>query len=136
MGLYSIKFFFGIFVALAYMGIGIFGLFRLNHNTEMPMPNCPYSQNSYSLCENSLDHINNWRQFSNATFPSLLFLSFLLLIVVLYFYNKQNFLKQKQYFYRWKYYLYSKKLDIYPNKIISWLSLFENSPSFSYVRHS
>lgn len=130
------KLFLGIFILLAYISIGIFGLVKLDHMSNIPMENCPYAQNAYSLCETSLDHINNWRQFSNAIFPTLSLLSFLILGIILYFYNKQNFLKQSQYFYRWKYYLYNKKLDTYNNKIIKWLSLFENSPSLSYVRHS
>ena len=132
----NIKLLIGVCVLLAYMGIGIFGLFEFSHANEMPMENCPYAQNGYSLCENSFDHINNWRQFSNTTFSALFILSLLILGIILYFYNKRNFLKQNQYFYRWKYRLYDKKLNNYDNKIIKWLSLFENSPSFSYVRHS
>jgi hypothetical protein len=115
----------------AYISIGVLGLFEFSHMSEAPMANCPYADNGSSLCENSLDHINNWKQFSNATFPSLLLLSFLTILgLVLYFFGQKNFLNQKQYFYKWKYYLYNKKLFVYPNKIIRWLSLFENSPSF------
>ena len=130
------KLFIGAFVLLAYISIGIFGLFKFNHMSETPMANCPYTQNSFSLCENSLTHINDWRQFSNATFPSLLVLSLLVLGIILYFFGKQNLLNQKQYFYKWKYYLNRKKLYTYEERIIKWLSLFENSPSLSYVRHS
>ena len=107
-------------------------MFELSHATEMPMANCPYAQNSFSVCENSLDHINNWQQFSNITFPSLFTFLLLTFGLVLYFYGKQNFLNQKQYFYKWKYYLDNKKLYSYSNRIIKWLSLFENSPSLSY----
>ena len=132
MKLYNAKLFFGFFVLLTYISIGVFGLFELSHATEMPMANCPYAQNSFSVCENSLDHINNWQQFSNITFPSLFTFLLLTFGLVLYFYGKQNFLNQKQYFYKWKYYLYNKKLYSYSNRIIKWLSLFENSPSLSY----
>ena len=124
------------FILLAYLSIGVFGLFQLNHTTEMPMPNCPYAQGGFSLCENSFAHINNWRQFSNAIFPTLIFSSLLILGIILYFYNKQKLLKQTKYFYRWKYYLHNKKLHTFPNRIIKWLSLFINSPSLSYIRHS
>ncbi|OGI93942.1 hypothetical protein A3A03_03695 [Candidatus Nomurabacteria bacterium RIFCSPLOWO2_01_FULL_40_18] len=136
MNLRKIKFFLGILFLLIYLSIGVFGLFKFNHVTEMPMPNCPYAQNSFSLCKNSFDHVNNWRQFSNTTFPSLFIFSLLILGIVLYLFGRQNFLNQKQYFYKWKYYLYDKKLQTYPNRIIRWLSLFENSPSLSYARHS
>lgn len=128
----NLKLFLGFFVLLIYMSIGVFGLLKLDHTTEMPMVNCPYAQNGSALCENSFDHINNWQQFSNATFYSFLIFSLLILGIVLYFFGKQNFLKQKQYFYRWRYYLNNKVLDTYSNKIIKWLSLFENSPSLAY----
>jgi len=131
MNLSNLKLFFWLFIVFAYISIGVLGLFEFNHMSEAPMANCPYADNGSSLCENSLDHINNWKQFSNATFPSLLLLSFLTILgLVLYFFGQKNFLNQKQYFYKWKYYLYNKKLFVYPNKIIRWLSLFENSPSF------
>jgi hypothetical protein len=137
MRLHNIKLFLGLFVLLAYISIGVFGLFRFSHNSETPMANCPYAQNSFSVCENSLNHINNWRQFSNVIFPSFLFLfSFLFFGLVLYFFSKQNLLNKKQYFYKWKYYLDNKKLFACPNRIIKWLSLLENSPSLLHARHS
>lgn len=125
----KIKLFIGIFILLAYISIGVFGLLQFNHVSETPMMNCPYSENSFSLCENSFDHINNWRQFSNVI-PSSLFI-FLFLGLILYFLCKQNFLNQRQYFYKWKYYLDNKKLLACPNRIIKWLSLLENSPSIN-----
>jgi len=125
------QFFIGAFVLLAYIGIGIFGLFQFGHMSEAPMANCPYAENGFSVCANGLDHINDWRQFSNTTFSSLLIFSLLIILgIIIYFFGHKNFLNQKQYFYKWKYYLYNKKLHDSPNKIIEWLSLFENSPSF------
>lgn len=122
------KLYIGTFILLAYISIGIFGLFQFRHLSETKMDNCPYAQNEYALCKTNLDHINNWRQFSNTTFSSL-FLLFILGII-LHFFNQRKFLNKKHYFYKWKYYLYNKKLNIYPNRIIKWLSLLENSPSF------
>ena len=132
MTLRNIKLFLGISILLAYISIGVFGLIQSNHMAEAPMVNCPYSQNSYSICENSLDHINGWRQFSSTTFSSIFIFSLLILGIILYFFNQQNFLNPKLYFYKWKYYLYNKKLHTFPNRIIKWLSLFENSPSFMF----
>lgn len=126
------KLHFGISILLVYIAIGAFGLFGLSHMTEMPMSNCPYTVNSSSVCNNSFDHINNWRQFSNTTFPSLFFFAFLALGAFLLLFVNRNLLYQKQYFYKWKYFLYNKKLFISPNRIIKWLSLLENSPSFSF----
>ncbi|OGI46251.1 hypothetical protein A2121_02980 [Candidatus Nomurabacteria bacterium GWB1_40_6] len=130
MSLLNTKLFFGLFILLAFISIGVFGLFEFNHVNEKPMVNCPYANNGSSLCVNSLNHINNWRQFSNVTLFALFIFSFLILGIVLYFLGKQNFLNSKQYFYKWKYYLDSKKLNTYSNRIIKWLSLLENSPSF------
>ncbi len=126
------KLFIGILILLAYVGIGAFGLFKFSHTSEKPMPNCPYTQNNFSLCENSFDHINNWRQFSDVILPTFLALSFLILGIVLYIFSEQNLLHQNHYFYKWKLYLDNQKSDTYQARIIKWLSLFENSPSLSY----
>ena len=132
MSLYKAKSFIGIFILLVYISIGIFGLFKFNHISEIPMVNCPYTQNGYTICENSLSHINDWQQFSNVTFSSLFTLSLLILGLILYFFGKRNFLNQKQHFYKWKYYLDNKKLFTRSQKIIKWLSLLINSPSLSH----
>lgn len=122
----------GAFILIAFISIGVFGLFQLNHMSKAPMIDCPYAQNGSSLCENTFNHINDWRQFSNTIFPSLFIFLILTLGIVLYYFSKQNFLNQNQYFYKWKYYLDNKKLLASPNRIIKWLSLLENSPAFWY----
>jgi hypothetical protein len=129
MSLHNIKLFIGLSILLAFISTGVFGLFQISHVIEAPMENCPYIQNNFSVCANNLNHIDDWRQFSTTTISSLIVFSFLVLSIILYFFGKQNFLKQKQYFYKWKYSLYSKKLYISPNKITRWLSLLENSPA-------
>ena len=139
MSLHKLKSLAGVFVLLAFISMGVFGLLQFNHADHLvgtPMINCPYAENSYSICENTLDHINKWQQFSTAIFPSLFVFLVLILGVVLYFFGKQNFFNQKQHFYKWKYYLDNKNFYSYSQEINKWLSLFENSPSLSYVRHS
>lgn len=136
MSFHNIKLLIGIFILLTYIGIGVLGLSQFSHINEVPMKDCPYTQNSSAICTNSIDHANNWRQFSNVILSSFFIFSLLILGIILYFFDKQNFLNQKQYFYSWKYYLYNIKLYTSPDRIIEWLSLLENSPSFSYVRHS
>ena len=128
MNLYNTKLFLGVFVLLAYISIGTFGLFEFNHTIETPMSDCPYAQNSYSLCENSLAHINNWRQFSNVIFSSIV-VSFIIFGIILYFFD-HNFFDRKKHFYKWKHYLHRKKIYTYRQEMLKWLSLFENSPSF------
>ncbi|KKS23388.1 MAG: hypothetical protein UU82_C0031G0005 [Candidatus Nomurabacteria bacterium GW2011_GWC2_41_8] len=130
MSLRNIKLFIGAFVLLIYISIGIFGLFKFSHIAEAPMVDCPYAQNGYSICENSFDHINNWRQFSSAIFPSLFLFSFLIFGMILYFLGGQVFSNQKPFlFYKWKLFFYNKTSYNHLDKIIKWLSLFENSPS-------
>lgn len=121
------KFFIGILILLAYIGIGVFGLFQKGHTAEMLAINCPYSVGSFSVCDGSINHIDHWRQFSNITLASLLIFS-VMMGIVLYFLNKHKFYNQKQYFYRWKYYIDKQKSSDYLLKMIKWLSLFENSP--------
>lgn len=129
MKLSNMKLFIGVFLLLAYMSIGVFGLLQFAHMNNMPMADCLYSENSYSICDNGLTHINNWHQFSDLILSSLLILG-----IVLYFFSKHNFLNQKQHFYKWKYYLNNKLSYLFQRRIIKWLSLLENSPSFSVVR--
>ena len=130
MKLRNLKLSLGIFVLLAYMSIGIFGLFQWNHTAEMPMENCPYTQNGYAICANTLDHIAKWQQFSSAIFPTLLLLSALALGMILFFLNQEKYFGQDQNFYRWKYYLNNKKPYSPEEGMVKWLSLLENSPSF------
>ena len=47
MNLHNKKLLISVFILLAYISIGIFGLFQFNHMTETPMVNCPYTQNEY-----------------------------------------------------------------------------------------
>lgn len=123
-------------LVISFISIAVFGLFSFSHNSSMPekpMVNCPYAENGYAVCSNTFDHIKNWQQFSNIIVPSLFVFSLILLGAVLLIFNKRNLLKQNNYFYRWRYYLKdNKKLFTYREKIIEWLSLFENSPSLSY----
>lgn len=122
------KLFLGVFILLSYISIGIFGLFDFNHMIEISMVDCPYTQNSYSLCENSLDHINNWRQFSNVIFSSPA-ISLIIFVIILYFFD-HTFFDREKHFYKWKYYLHNRQIYTYQQEILRWLSLFENSPSF------
>ncbi len=134
MGLNKTKLFTGIFILLAYISIGVFGLFQFSHASDMPMVNCPYSVGSSSLCENTISHIEHWRQFSNTTFSPLFIFSLLILGIILYIFNKWSFLnKELHLFYKWKYYIDNKKLYAYRYKIIKWLSLFENSPPVNTI---
>lgn len=130
--------FIGALVLIAFISIGVFGLLQFNHKshaTEVPMVNCPYAENGSSICENTLAHIANWEQFSSVVVSSIFIFTFLIL-GIFYFLNWQDFLNQNTHFNKWRHFLHNKKPYSGAHKIIKWLSLFENSPSFSYVRHS
>ncbi|MEX2029216.1 MAG: hypothetical protein WD963_01915 [Candidatus Paceibacterota bacterium] len=125
-----------IFVLIAFLAIGVFGLLPFthrSHTTEVPMMNCPYAENGYAICESNFDHINNWQQFSNVTLSALFVL--FLVFALIWFFN-YDFFNREKYFYQRRYYLDNKNLYLYEEIITKWLSLFENSPSLSYVRHS
>jgi len=116
--------FIGILILLAYLGIGVFGLFPFSHASQMHTTNCPYALGSSSVCQNNIEHIDHWLKFSNTTFKSQFVFSFLILGIILYLFNAGSFLDPKRYFY------VRKRDTTYTSleKIIKWLSLFENSP--------
>ena|SRR3989344_3154467 len=122
------SFIIGALVLVAFMGIGIFGLFVLGHSThtEAPMVNCPYTKGRAALCANNFEHINNWQQFSNIILTALFV--FLILVLTLYVFGRSLF--GDKYLHRSKYYLdHNKKPYSYYGAITRWLSLFENSPN-------
>lgn len=133
MNLVNKKLFIGAFILLAYIGIGVFGLFNFTHSVEMPMVNCPYVDGGSSVCDNSLAHINNWQQFSNVIVPAFFLLTFLVLGIALYFLFTRNFFKNLlRLSYVWRFYIKKKISHISLRKITRYLSLFENSPSFAF----
>ncbi len=139
MSIWKNNFIIGSLVLLAFVSVGVFGLVGWSHttsSTETPMMNCPYAENGFSVCENTLDHISGWQQFSNVTLMSLFALYLFVSGIILYFIGKHNFFNEKQYFESWKYYLDIKILYSPKEEIIKWLSFFENSPSFLYARYS
>ena len=124
----------GVFVLMAFLSMAVFGLLQFSHvmhSKEAPMVNCPYQENSYSICNNVLEHISTWQKFVNVISSSLFVL--FALFFILYFFSSYDFWKQKQKFFFWRYYLYHKS-NPSTGELIKWLSLFENSPSFSYAR--
>ena len=127
----SRKLFIGLLILTAFVGVGVFGLLNFDHLSGAPMPDCPYTQNSFSLCENSLNHIAGWQKFSSIILP----LIFVLLILAGVFYSLgQNLFDTVQNFYRRR--DSDAKKYFYTGTILKWLSLFENSPSFARLRYS
>src|SRR3989338_9146583 len=90
MNMRNAKLLIGLLVLFAYVSMGVFGLFELGHTTAIPMDNCPYASNGFSVCANGLDHINKWQQFYAA--PTVPLFTFLLFaeVMVLYFFGRKN----------------------------------------------
>lgn len=122
----------GVIIFLAFFSTAIFGLVQFEHKNGTPMVNCPYAESGSSFCQNVLEHVKNWQQFSNvliSSFFALLFALGMFLHVI------RGAASSRFRFLRRQYYFHTKKLSKYWSDITSWLSLFENSPSFCHVRH-
>lgn len=131
MNLSGTKSFIGIFVLLAFISIGVFGLLQFTHSADMPMANCPYSPNSFSICENTLGHIGQWQNFLSVILPAL-FVLLLAGAILFYFKKLPDFLDVRFCFLRRKYVRNNEKLYSPRREGIKWLSLLENSPSLAY----
>src|SRR3989344_6074823 len=113
----------GFFALIAFISIGVFGLFQFNHAihpVETPMSNCPYTANGYSICQSTLNHINNWQQFSNITITSLFVFLLLISGFILYFIGKLRLPHFRPALSRWKHYLNNKKTYIPGEEFIKW----------------
>ncbi len=123
------KFFLGLIVLIAYVGIGALGVVAFGHTSEAPMPNCPYAPGEFALCSDTLEHVSNWQAFSNIILPlifiSLVLVGFLYLLI-------PNILNPESFFYRLQ--DSNTQKSFYVGVILKWLSLFENSPSLAYSR--
>lgn len=117
---------------LAYSSIGVFGLLHLNHSGEMPMMNCPYSQGGSAICKNTLDHINDWREFSLAIILPVLLFS-ILAFTVLFFFKLRDYLKLLQYQPNFERDPEKQGITLFFSILTRWLALFENSPN-AFVR--
>lgn len=125
------KLFIGLLILTAFVGAGVFGMLSFSHAAEMPMADCPYAIDSYSVCESNLNHIAGWQEFSNVVLPLIFIL--LVLAGVSHFLGRDLF-GTKRHFYRRK--DSDLKKYFHTEAILKWLSLFENSPSLAYLRHS
>ncbi len=120
--------FIAVSILVAYMTIAVFGLLQFGHTEGMAMAGCPYAQGSFSVCEDSFEHIDHWHQFSNVTFSSFFTFSLLIFGLFLSFFITHKIFTR--YFYRYKFYI-KRKLFTFKEVLTEWLSLFENSPPVS-----
>lgn len=133
------KYLLTLILFVSFMGITIFGFTFFTHGMNSSDSNCVTSPVNMATCPTSitamtLHHISSVQTFITSATPTiynwLLLLAFTLLISVSVFSSYKNLLSSKLET-LWRHlrdlandFSYSKQ------KIISWLSLFENSPAF------
>ncbi len=123
-----------ILIFISFVGLAVFSVAVFDHRMSgsMPMDNCLDSQVGGTPCPTNLvasliHHTSTFQMLFNTLIPSLI--SVLVLVFVVFW--SKDFVNPKLKF------LYQKlknfKLIIYKAKqrFISWLSLFENSPSLT-----
>ncbi len=143
-----------LILLISFVGIAIFGFTLFSHgmdssgNTHSMYSsdnNCITSPIDGTECPTSimamtLHHISSLQTLLTSATPSisnwLLLLAFILLVSVSIFLLYKNLLFPKLEILPERLRDLETNLSYSKQKIIFWLSLFENSPSFSYVRHS
>ncbi len=61
-----------VIVFSAYLFLGVFGLFPMQHTVSHHVPDCPYAQGAQSMCDNGIGHIRGWLQ-SGEVIPSTIY---------------------------------------------------------------
>ena len=133
------KYFITLILIASFVGIAIFGFTLFAHGMEGSDNNCITSPIDGTSCPTSivamtLHHISSLQTLLTSVTPSfsslLLLLAFLLLISVSIFLSYKNLLFPKLELLRKRLRDLATNLSYSKQKIISWLSLFENSPAF------
>jgi len=133
------KYLITLILVVSFVGIAIFGFTLFAHGMDSSDSNCITSPIDGTACPTNitamtLHHISSLQTLITSTTPSisnwLLLLAFLLLISVSIFLSYKNLLFPKLELLRERLRDLATNLSYSKQKIISWLSLFENSPAF------
>ena len=133
------KHFLTFILLVSFVGIAIFGFTLFTYGIDGSDNDCITSPIDGTACPTSiaamtLHHISSLQTLITSVTPSisnwLLLLAFLLLISVSVFLSYKNFLFPKLEFLRERLRDLATNFSYSKQKIISWLSLFENSPAF------
>lgn len=146
----SMKHLLTLILLISFVGIAVFGFTLFTHGMDSSENthgvassdnNCVTSPIDGTVCPKSivamtLHHISSLQTLTTSVVPSisnwLLLLAFILLILVSVFLLYKNLLFPKLELLPKRLRDLEVNLSYSKQKIISWLSLFENSPSFSY----
>ena len=133
------KHFLTFILLVSFLGIAIFGFTVFAHGMDSSDNNCVTSPIDGTVCPTSivamtLHHISSLQTLLTSVTPSisnlLLLLVFILLVSVSVFQLYKNLLFPKLDLLRERLRDLETNLSYSKQKIISWLSLFENSPAF------
>ena len=133
------KYLLTLILLISFVGIAIFGFTLFAHGMDSSDSNCITSPIDGTVCPTSiaamtLHHISSLQTLLTSVTPSisnwLLLLAFILLISVSVFLLYKNLLFPKLELLRKRLRDLETNLSYSQQKIISWLSLFENSPAF------
>lgn len=139
------KYLITLILIVSFVGIAIWGFTFFAHGMNSSDNNCVTSPIDGTICPTSivamtLRHISSLQTFLTSVTPSisnlLLLLAFILLVLVSVFQLYKNLLFSKIDLLREHLRDLETNLSYSKQKIISWLSLFENSPSLSFAQHS
>ena len=128
-----------LILLISFVGIAIFGFTLFAHGMDSSDSNCITSPIDGTSCPTSiaamtLHHISALQTLLTSVTPSisnlLLLLAFMLLILVSVFLSHKNILFPKLDLLRERLRDLATNFSYSKQKIISWLSLFENSPAF------
>ena len=133
------KYLLTLILLISFVGIAIFGFTLFAHGMEGSDNNCVTSPIDGTSCPTSivamtLHHISAIQTLLTSVTPSisnlLLLLAFMLLVSVSVFLSYKNLLSPKLALLRERLRDLATNFSYSKQKIISWLSLFENSPAF------
>lgn len=118
------------FLSLSFLGLSMHET-KPSSTTMAQSSGCPYMVGGYSLCStNILDHISAWQGATRGILSETFSITTLLIIFAFAFSIIAGLLASILPFFFYErlkgYFIYKKQLA----KILSWLSLLENSPSF------
>lgn len=133
------KYLITLILVVSFVGIAIFGFTLFAHGMDSSDNNCITSPIDGTACPTSivamtLHHISSLQKLLTSVTPSisnlLLLLAFILLVSVSIFSFYKNLLFPKLELLRERLRNLATNFSYSKQKIISWLSLFENSPAF------
>ena len=138
------KYFTSLLLIIIFASVTIFGFALFNHGMDNLHKGCVASALDGTLCPQNifaaaLHHLAALQIFSSilisSSIDSLLMVGLMLLVLILIFLLSKNTLQPQLQFFPDRLRYFGLNFSLSRQKINSWLSLFEHSPSFSRRRY-